>query len=80
MADAPDRLITTIPKNAREEFRLQLRTFKGHRNLDFRVFADNGVERVATGKGVSIKPASLPDVIRALQEAEAAARAEGLLP
>lgn len=80
MTDAPDRLITTIPKNAREEFRVALRTFKGYRNLDLRVFADNGVERVATGKGVSIKPENLGAVIRALQEAEAAARSEGLLP
>jgi hypothetical protein len=78
-SDLPDCLVATIPKNAREEFRLQVRTFKGHRSVDLRVFVSNGVELTPTPKGISIRPDLLRPVIDALLEAERVAEAEGLL-
>lgn len=75
-----DTPIATVPKNAREEFRIQLRTFNDRRFADIRVFAENGKGKlVATPKGVAIKPETLGAVIRALQEAEQAAKKEGLI-
>jgi hypothetical protein len=77
---APDVLIADIEKNRREVIRIQLRTFKGRRHIDARVhfLGDDGTY-LPTGKGISIRPDLLPDVIGALQKAEEAARAEGLL-
>ena len=79
-ASAADILIATLQKNSREEFRVQLRTFKGHRSIDVRVFASNGVELAPTAKGVSIKPELMRPIIEAMQRAEQAAIGEGLLP
>lgn len=77
---ADDLLIAVLPKNGREDFRVQLRTFRDQRRIDLRIFASNGVDRVATPKGVSIGPADIRAVINALEQAEAAARDEGLIP
>jgi hypothetical protein len=76
----PDRLVTTIRKNSREELRVAIRTFKGHRNVDVRVFAEDGRgDPRPTPKGVSIKPTLLRPVIEALEQAEQIAIAEGLI-
>ena len=77
MADLP---IADLVKNSRERVRIALREFKGSRNVDLRVFAENGEqELVPTAKGISLKPALLRPVIEALVEAERVAKAEGLL-
>jgi hypothetical protein len=76
-ADVP---IATIRKNSREAMHVQLRTFKGYRSVDLRIFVLNGEGQPApTAKGVSIRPAMLRDVIEALQAAERQAVAEGLI-
>jgi len=84
-AQSPDRFIAEIRKSAREEFRVQLRTFKNTRSIDTRsidlpVFASDGVDMVATANGVTIRPELIGPVHRALRDAEAAAVQEGLIP
>ncbi len=77
MADLP---IAELQKNARETVRIAIREFHGSRNVDLRVYAENGRQEVVpTAKGISIKPALLRPVIAALQEAERVVVAEGLL-
>ena len=70
----PDRLIGSLTKNARETVAVSLRTFKGHRFCDVRVMAsqaDGGT--TPTAKGVTLKAASLPELIALLQRTHAAA-------
>ncbi len=76
-----EKLIETIRKNAREEIRISLTEFKGHDLVDCRVYADpyTGGDWLATRKGVCVSVKKLPDLIAALQQAEAEARAAGLL-
>lgn len=78
-SDGADVLVAVIRKNAREEFRVALRTFKGQRLVDIRVYASNGVDVVPTAKGVAIKSTLLRAIIEALENAEQLAKAEGLL-
>ena len=79
-----DRVIAVIEKNRDEEIRVVLGDFKGHQLVSIRIFADpredDGQDRVPTKKGVTCKVALLPEIIKALQDAEAVARKEGLLP
>jgi hypothetical protein len=70
----PDRVIGTVAKNAREGVAVALRTYKGHRFCDVRVIAskpDGGT--TPTAKGLTLKPAALPELIGLLQRAHAAA-------
>ncbi len=72
------KLVKTISKNAREEIHVSLSEYQGHDLCDIRVHADNGVEPIPTKKGVCLGVAKLPDLIAALQQAEAEAKAAGL--
>ena len=78
-----DRVIAVIEKNRDEEIRVGLSEFKGHNLVSIRVFTepyeDHGQGRVPTKKGVTCKVAFLPEIIKALQEAEVVARKERLL-
>ena len=76
-----DKLIATIPKNKTEEIRVGLDEYKGHDLVSLRVWADPyaGAERVPTKRGLSGSVRLLPELIAALQQAEAAAREAGLL-
>ena len=73
--------IATIRKNAAEEVRVSLDEFKGHNLISLRVWCDPyaGDERVPTKRGLSVSVRLLPELIEALQRAEAEARAAGLL-
>jgi hypothetical protein len=74
--------IAIVPKNALEEVRVSLSEFKGSHLVDVRVFADfDGTrgEKKATKKGVALKVASLPELIKALEAARAEAERQGLL-
>ena len=66
-----------------QEIRVGLGEFKGHHLLSFRIFTDpyedHAQGRVPTKKGVTCRVDLLPDLIAALGEAQAVARAEGLL-
>jgi Transcriptional Coactivator p15 (PC4) len=57
-----------IRKNAEEEVRVVLSTFKGHRLVDIRIYADFGQgERKPTKKGICLKVEKLADLIHALE-------------
>src|SRR4051812_5686695 len=74
--------ISVIRKNAAEEIRVELAEFNGHQLVNFRVWADprnGGAERVPTKAGIACNVRLLPELIEALQKAEAAARKAGLL-
>ena len=75
-----DKLIATIPKNAREVVRVALSEFEGHPMFSARTYYDDGSGEYLPGRnGINLKVAMLPALIAALQEAEAEARAAGLL-
>jgi hypothetical protein len=81
MTTLPDTPIATIQKNAREEFRIALRTFHGRRSIDVRVYAASpgNLEPVPTAKGVTINPALFDEILGALMKARRIAVAEGLM-
>ncbi len=75
-------LISVIRKNAAEEIRIELTEFNGHQLINIRVWTDprnGGSERIPTKAGIACRVALLPEIIEALQQAEAQARARGLL-
>ena len=74
--------LATIRKNALEEIRVGLSEFNGHDLLNIRIWTDprnGGSERIPTKAGIACRVALLPEIIEALQQAEAEARARGLL-
>ena len=75
-------VVATVPKNSREELRVRLTEFRGHRLCDLRQFAlvKAGSDRTPTRKGVAVNVALLPSLIAALQVAQEEARAAGWLP
>ncbi len=73
-------IIATIGKNSLEEVRVTFNEYRGSHLLDVRIFsAFAGDEKRATKKGVSLKIEKLPELIVALQAAEAEAARLGLL-
>ena len=74
--------IATIEKSKIDELRVALKEFKGHRYLDIRTYADpyadEGQGRVATKKGVTCPLPKLPELIAALQDAQAQVEVQGL--
>ena len=74
--------LAIIRKNALEEIRVGLSEFNGHDLLNIRIWTDprnGGSERIPTKAGIACRVALLPEIIEALQQAEAQARARGLL-
>ncbi len=66
-------LITQIPKNSREEYRVSRDDFQGHDLINIRVFFVSKDGEMLPGKqGVAFKAELLPDFIDALSKAEAA--------
>lgn len=73
-------IIAEIAKNKREYLRIELAEFKGHHLLGMRVWAHPAEgEAIATRKGVTVAVAMLPEIIRALYQAEREAIRLGLL-
>jgi hypothetical protein len=74
-----DWTIGTLPKNSREAIAIMLRTYKGHQFCDVRVMVVDGAtgKTTPTGKGVAIKPDSLPALIELLKDAHMKAQAAG---
>src|SRR5712675_2361871 len=68
--------ISVIRKNAAEEIRIELSEFRGHDLINIRVWTDprDGAERIPTKAGIACRIALLPELITALQQAEAEAR------
>ncbi len=80
-----DKLIATIPKNQREEIRVALSEFvkdgTTHDMVGARVFYDDGAgERKPDRNGINVPVRLLPELVVALRQAKAEARAAGLLP
>ena len=74
--------LATIRKNALEEIRVGLSEFNGHDLLNIRIWTEprnGGAERIPTKAGICCNVRLLPELIDALQKAEAQARAGGLL-
>ncbi|CUH45421.1 transcriptional coactivator p15/PC4 family protein [Ruegeria atlantica] len=66
-------LITQIPKNSREEYRVTRDEFQGHDLINIRVyFASEDGEMRPDGQGASFRVSLLPDFMDALSKAEAA--------
>lgn len=60
-----------IPKNKREELRIELTEFKGHQLVACRVWArESDTETVPTPKGLTVQVSLLPAILKALREAE----------
>jgi hypothetical protein len=80
MSDAPDHVIATIQKNAREELRIALTRFKEYDLISLRVWASGkDGDAVPTKAGFALRVALLPELRAAIEEAEREARAAGLL-
>ena len=74
--------IAALQKNSFQEIRVELNEFRGYDLINLRVWAeprDGGSERIPTKAGIACKVALLPELIAALQKAEAEARRLGLL-
>jgi hypothetical protein len=82
MSDQPP--IAVLTKNKLEEIRIGLSEFNGHDLINVRVWADrrDGADgpRIPTKAGIACRVALLPELVTALQKAEAEARRLGLLP
>ena len=81
-ADPLNVPIATIPKNSREELRVSLAEFKGTQFVDLRIyseFAGSTHARSPTKIGVTCSFERLPQLVRALMDAEAQAQALGLI-
>lgn len=78
---AHDRWIADIPKNSRETLRVQLSTFRGHELATLRVWYSpgNGDELRPGKDGFALRVEKLPELRDAIDQAIAAARAEGTL-
>ena len=78
---ADDQLIATIEKSATSEFRVQIREYRGTTFVNTRTYAtSDATGRAPTHKGVTLPPVKIGELIDALREAEARARAAGLIP
>ncbi len=80
-----EKLIAAIPKNQREEIRVALSEFEKdgttHDMVSARVFYDAGDGEMRPGRnGLNVSVKLLPQLVAALRQAEAEARAAGLLP
>jgi hypothetical protein len=72
--------VATIGKNSLEEIRVTFSEYMGSHLLDVRTFsAFAGEEKRATKKGICLKVEKLPELITALQTAQAEASRLGLL-
>ncbi|WP_170545331.1 transcriptional coactivator p15/PC4 family protein [Ruegeria arenilitoris] len=66
-------LITQIPKNSREEYRVSRDEFRGHDLINIRVYFVSEDGDMRPGKqGVSFRASLLPEFMSALSKAEAA--------
>lgn len=75
-----EHVIGELRKNAAERLRVSLHEFNGHDMLSVRVYVGQDVGQAKpTQKGITVNVTLLPKLIDILQEAEAKARAEGLI-
>jgi hypothetical protein len=75
-------IVAELPKNKRERIRVALDRYADHDLVDIRIctpISENAGLWGPTKKGISVRVASLPDLIDALIEAENRAIEKGLL-
>ena len=73
-------IIGELRKNAAERLRVAIHEFNGHDMLSLRVYVGQDIcQARPTPKGITVHVSTLPKLIRLLQEAEAKARAEGVI-
>jgi hypothetical protein len=78
--NCPDTLIASIRKNTHQELRILIRTWKGAQLVDCRLFVPGLTgEMRPTKDGAAMPIKALPEIVKALQAAEAEARKRGLL-
>jgi hypothetical protein len=74
------KIITEIEKNKSEIIRVELSEFSGFDLIGMRVYVSRaGVDPVPTRKGITCNVALIPELKKALAEAEQAAIEAGLL-
>ena len=74
-------MIAEIQKNSAEVVRVSLDEFKGHRLVHLRVWYRDPLGEYRPGKqGLALRVELLPDLRQALEEADAEARQQGLMP
>lgn len=75
-----DLHIATIPKNSREEIRITLSEYGGHKLFNTRVFFEAQDGSMRPGKaGIAFRLETLPDFVRAATAALDEARLRGLV-
>jgi hypothetical protein len=82
MTDAPDKIVATIGKNSRELLRVSITEFRGIKLISLRLWTPtaDGAKTIPTRSGLELRIEKLPELRAAIVEAEAQARAAGLLP
>ncbi|MBF0331872.1 MAG: transcriptional coactivator p15/PC4 family protein [Candidatus Omnitrophica bacterium] len=67
-----DKTVKTFPKNKFQEIRIGIREFKGNDLIDIRTWTmtQGSEEMVPTAKGVTVNINLLPELKKALEEAE----------
>lgn len=66
----------SIPKNAREEYRIERQDFRGHDLLNIRVFYDDGTGEMRPGKqGIAIRMDLVPELMDAIDSVVSAREA-----
>ncbi len=67
-----DKTVSVFQKNKFQEVRVGIREFKGNDLVDIRIWTltQGSEDLVPTAKGVSINVSLLPDLMKALQNAE----------
>ncbi len=75
------KLIAELEKNSIEKVRAELNEYNDRQLFSLRVWAekDDSKDLIPTKKGITISIEMLPDITKALVEAEAQARAAGLI-
>jgi hypothetical protein len=67
-----DQTVAVFPKNKFQEVRVGIREFKGNDLVDIRIWTNaQGIDQmVPTAKGVTVNIQLLPQLLKALQDAE----------
>jgi hypothetical protein len=82
MSDGTETVVATFGKNSREMVRVALTQFRGVKLISIRVWVPrrDGSGTIPTRAGIDMRVEKLPELRAAIVEAEAQARAAGLLP
>ena len=73
-----ETIVAIIPKNSMDDIRVRWSEYKGYRYLDIRIFTeiDGKDGKTPTKKGVTLRPDLIPELMKALESAQAAQRTD----